>query len=111
MLEKCVKAGLRMTNQRVSIATTLDESLDHPDADEIYRRAHEVDPTISIATVYRTLGIFEKAGLIQKVTVGDGRSELRTAGSINSKCTPEAPKWDLQSQEAPIRGQDSFPVL
>jgi len=79
MLEKCVKAGLRMTNQRVSIATTLDESLDHPDADEIYRRAHQLDPTISIATVYRTLGIFEKAGLIQKVTVGDGRSHYEVA--------------------------------
>ena len=84
MLEKCIKAGLRMTNQRVSIATTLDESLDHPDADEIYRRAHEIDPTISIATVYRTLGIFEKAGLIQKVTVGDGRSHYEVAAMITS---------------------------
>ena len=79
MLDKCIRAGLRMTNQRVSIATTLEESLDHPDADEIYRSAHEADPTISIATVYRTLGIFEKAGLIEKVTVGDGRSHYEVA--------------------------------
>jgi Fur family ferric uptake transcriptional regulator len=79
MLEKCIKAGLRMTNQRVLIANTLEQSLDHPDADGIYNRAHSVDPTISIATVYRTLGIFEKAGLVHKVAVGDGRSHYEVA--------------------------------
>ncbi len=79
MLEKCAEAGLRMTSQRVLIANTLEQSLDHPDADEIYRRSNAIDSTISIATVYRTLGIFERAGLIQKVTVGDGRSHYEVA--------------------------------
>ena len=74
MLEKCIQAGLRMTNQRASIVKVLEQSIDHPDADILYRRAQEIDPTISLATIYRTLGIFEKAGLVQKVDVGDGKA-------------------------------------
>lgn len=79
MLQKCIESGLRMTNQRASIAKALEQSTDHPDADSLYRRAHAIDPTISIATVYRTLGIFEKAGLVQKVDVGDGKSHYEVA--------------------------------
>ena len=79
MLEKCIQAGLRMTNQRASIVKVLEQSTDHPDADLLYRRAHEIDPTISLATIYRTLGIFEKAGLVQKVDVGDGKSHYEVA--------------------------------
>lgn len=79
MLEKCIEAGLRMTNQRTTIVRVFEQSADHPDADLLYRRAHELDPTISIATIYRTLGIFEKAGLVQKVDVGDGKSHYEVA--------------------------------
>jgi Fur family ferric uptake transcriptional regulator len=79
MLDKCMDAGMRMTAQRVLIADTLEQSIDHPDVDEIYKRAHEKDSTISIATVYRTLGIFEKAGLVHKVNVGDGRAHYEVA--------------------------------
>ena len=79
MLEKCIQAGLRMTNQRASIVKVLEQSTDHPDADLLYRRAHEIDSTISLATIYRTLGIFEKAGLVQKVDVGDGKSHYEVA--------------------------------
>jgi len=74
MLKQCVDAGLRMTSQRVLIAEALESSIDHPDAEQLYRRVFDKDPSISVATVYRTLGIFEKAGLIHKVNVGDGRS-------------------------------------
>ncbi len=79
MLEKCMNAGMRMTAQRVLIADTLEQSIDHPDVDEIYKRANEKDPTISIATVYRTLGIFEKAGLVHKVSIGDSRAHYEVA--------------------------------
>ena len=79
MLEKGIQAGLRMTNQRASIVKVLEQSIDHPDADILYRRAHEIDPTISLATIYRTLGIFEKAGLVQKVDVGDGKAHYEVS--------------------------------
>ena len=79
MLEKCIEAGLRMTNQRASIVKALEQSNDHPDADLLHRRAHAIDSTISLATIYRTLGIFEKAGLVQKVDVGDGKSHYEVA--------------------------------
>ena len=72
MLKKCIDAGLRMTSQRETIAMALDQSYDHPDAELLYKRANEIDSTISIATIYRTLGVFERAGLVQKVDVGDG---------------------------------------
>ena len=79
MLEKCIQAGLRMTSQRASIVKVLEQSIDHPDADILYRRANEIDPTISLATIYRTLGIFEKAGLVQKVDVGDGKAHYEVS--------------------------------
>ena len=79
MLQKCIDAGLRMTSQRESIAEALDHSYDHPDAELLYERANEIDSTISIATLYRTLGVFERAGLVQKVDVVDGKSHYEIA--------------------------------
>ena len=79
MQQKCIDAGLRMTSQREAIARALDQSFDHPDAELLYQRAHEIDSTISFATIYRTLGVFERAGLVQKVDVGDGKSHYEIA--------------------------------
>ena len=79
MLQKCIDAGLRMTSQREAIARALDQSFDHPDAELLYQRAHKIDSTISFATIYRTLGVFERAGLVQKVDVGDGKSHYEIA--------------------------------
>ena len=79
MLQKCIDAGLRMTSQREAIARALDQSSDHPDAELLYQRAHKIDSTISFATIYRTLGVFERAGLVQKVDVGDGKSHYEIA--------------------------------
>ena len=79
MLQKCIDAGLRMTSQRESIAEALDQSYDHPDAELLYKRANEIDSTISIATIYRTLGVFERAGLVQKVDVGDGKAHYEVS--------------------------------
>jgi Fur family transcriptional regulator, ferric uptake regulator len=71
LYEDCISGGLKMTVQRRIIADCLDEADDHPDVDAIYRRAVEKDPSVSIATVYRTIGIFEKAGLIEPIDIVD----------------------------------------
>jgi Fur family ferric uptake transcriptional regulator len=70
----CVEKGMRMTDQRRVVARVLSGSQDHPDVEELYRRAHQVDPHISIATVYRTVRLFEEAGIIEKHDFRDGRS-------------------------------------
>ena len=62
--ELCVAKGMRMTEQRRTIARVLEAATDHPDVEELYRRASPMDPRISIATVYRTVKLFEDAGVI-----------------------------------------------
>ncbi|HKP77892.1 MAG TPA: Fur family transcriptional regulator [Phenylobacterium sp.] len=65
---------MRMTEQRRVIARVLSAAIDHPDVEELHRRAHAVDPHISIATVYRTVRLFEEAGIIDRLDFRDGRS-------------------------------------
>jgi Fur family ferric uptake transcriptional regulator len=76
----CVKKGMRMTGQRRTIAKVLSDADDHPDVEEVYRRASEADPQISISTVYRTVKLFEDAGILEKHDFGDGRSRYEPAG-------------------------------
>jgi Fur family ferric uptake transcriptional regulator len=74
-LEKlCIDKGMRMTDQRRVIARVLSAATDHPDVEELHRRAHAVDPHISIATVYRTVRLFEESGIIERHDFRDGRS-------------------------------------
>lgn len=70
----CEGKGLRMTEQRRVIARVLSEAQDHPDAEELHRRASAIDPRISIATVYRTVRLFEEAGILERHDFRDGRS-------------------------------------
>ncbi len=70
----CLEKGMRMTEQRRIIASVLTNATDHPDVDEIYRRASEIDSEISIATIYRTVRLFEDAGILERHDFGDGRS-------------------------------------
>ncbi len=70
----CIEKGLRMTEQRRVIAHVLSDAADHPDAEELYRRASAIDPHISIATVYRTVKLFEDAGILERHDFRDGRS-------------------------------------
>ena len=70
----CVEKGMRMTEQRRVIARVLSDAADHPDAEELYRRAHAIDPNISIATVYRTVKLFEDTGILERHDFRDGRS-------------------------------------
>ena len=74
-LEKaCIEKGMRMTDQRRGIARVLSSADDHPDVEELHRRAHAIDPHISIATVYRTVRLFEESGIIERHDFRDGRS-------------------------------------
>jgi Fur family ferric uptake transcriptional regulator len=72
--DACIEKGMRMTEQRRIIARVLDVATDHPDVEEVYRRASSVDPRISISTVYRTVKLFEDAGMIERHDFRDGRS-------------------------------------
>jgi Fur family transcriptional regulator, ferric uptake regulator len=70
----CLDRGLKMTEQRRVIARVLSDSADHPDVESVYRRATELDPKISIATVYRTVRLFEEANILARHDFGDGRA-------------------------------------
>ncbi len=74
----CAAKGMRMTDQRRTIARVLDAATDHPDVEEVYRRASAIDPRISISTVYRTVKLFEDAGIIERHDFRDGRSRYET---------------------------------
>jgi Fur family ferric uptake transcriptional regulator len=79
-LEKlCIEKGMRMTEQRRVIARVLSTASDHPDVEELHRRAHTVDPHISIATVYRTVRLFEESGILTRHDFRDGRSRYEEA--------------------------------
>ena len=81
-LEKlCIDKGMRMTDQRRVIARVLSAADDHPDVEELHRRAHAVDPHISIATVYRTVRLFEESGIIERHDFRDGRSRYEETPS------------------------------
>ncbi len=77
--DRCEAKGLRMTDQRRIIAAVLQESYDHPDVEELYARASARDDGISIATVYRTVKLFEEAGILDKLEFGDGRARYEDA--------------------------------
>ncbi|ASP21393.1 ferric uptake regulation protein [Antarctobacter heliothermus] len=77
--DRCAAKGLRMTEQRRTIADVLDSATDHPDVEDLYARASARDPNISIATVYRTVKLFEEAGILERVDFGDGRARYEDA--------------------------------
>lgn len=72
----CYQKGLKMTEQRRIISRVLSDATDHPDVEQVFRRASEIDANISIATVYRTMRLFEEANVIEKLDFGDGRSRF-----------------------------------
>ena len=79
----CAEKGLRITEQRRVIAKVLGESDDHPDVEMLHARASAVDPNISIATVYRTVRLFEEAGILERHEFGDGRSRYEAASDAH----------------------------
>ncbi|HEX7072651.1 MAG TPA: Fur family transcriptional regulator [Hyphomicrobiaceae bacterium] len=75
----CSERGLRMTGQRRTIARVLTEAEDHPDVVEVYRRAHQIDPRISLSTVYRTVKLFEENGILERHEFAAGRRRYEEA--------------------------------
>lgn len=79
IIARSMAKGLRMTDQRRVIARVLGEACDHPDVEELYARAARIDARISLATVYRTVKLFEEAGLLERHEFGDGRARYEDA--------------------------------
>jgi Fur family ferric uptake transcriptional regulator len=79
----CIDKGMRMTDQRRVVARVLSQAHDHPDVEELYRRAQVIDPHVSIATVYRTVRLFEEAGIIERHDFRDGRSRYEEAPDVH----------------------------
>ena len=79
ILERCAAQGLRMTDQRRTIVEVLETAADHPDVEELHARAAALDARISLATVYRTVKLFEETGILEKVDFGDGRARYEDA--------------------------------
>ncbi|MGY6536177.1 MAG: Fur family transcriptional regulator [Pararhodobacter sp.] len=102
ILARCEARGLRLTDQRRVIAQVLETAADHPDVEALHARANAIDPRISIATVYRTVKLFEEAGLLERLEFGDGRARYEdaqrdhhdhlidmTSGEVIEFCDPE----------------------
>lgn len=79
----CLEKGLKMTEQRRIIARVLSEADDHPDVELLHQRASEIDSRISIATVYRTVRLFEEANILERHEFGDGRSRYEAANKAH----------------------------
>lgn len=80
LLQKCLSQNIRITPQRQIIIKVIEDSEDHPDVDQLYQRAVQIDNTISIATVYRTVKLLEEAGVIERLEFGDGRARYEESG-------------------------------
>ena len=79
ILSRCEEKGLRLTEQRRVIASVLEQSRDHPDVDELHARSMAHDPKISLATVYRTVKLFEEEGILERHDFGYGRARYEDA--------------------------------
>ncbi|MEY3306367.1 MAG: hypothetical protein RLZZ413_405 [Pseudomonadota bacterium] len=79
IIARCEAKGLRMTDQRRIVARVIGAAEDHPDVEALYNRASAIDPRISIATVYRTVKLFEEAGILDRLEFGDGRARYEDA--------------------------------
>ncbi len=79
IIKRCEARGMRMTGQRRIIAQVIEDSADHPDVEELFARASAIDASVSIATVYRTVKLFEEAGILDKLEFGDGRARYEDA--------------------------------
>ena len=83
----CAAKGLRITDQRRVIARVLSDADNHPDVEDLHRRAAAIDPRISIATVYRTVRLFEEYGVLERHDFRNGRSRYERKFSMNSHCS------------------------
>ena len=78
IIQKCINKGVKLTDQRKIVAKVMSESEDHPDVDELYKRVSKIDSKISIATVYRTVKLFEESGILTKHEFKGGKARYET---------------------------------
>ena len=117
--ERCIEKGMKMTEQRRVIARVLSDSSDHPDVEEVYRRATEIDPRISIATVYRTVRLFEDAAILERHDFGDGRARYEEAPNehhdhlidLNSGRVIEFHSDEIEAMQQEIAGKHGFRLI
>jgi len=108
-----------MTSQRKIIAQVLEDTADHPDVEELYTRASKIDPTISIATVYRTVKLFDEAGILDKLEFGDGRARYEDAErehhdhliDINSGSVIEFVDSDIEKLQEKIANKLGYKLM
>ena len=81
--DKCKQKGVRLTDQRRLIAKVMSQSLDHPDVDELHKRVSKIDEKVSIATVYRTVKLFEESGIIEKHDFKGGKARYEQSPDIH----------------------------
>jgi len=119
ILQRCEQKSLRMTSQRKIIAQVLEDTADHPDVEELYTRASKIDPTISIATVYRTVKHFDEAGILDKLEFGDGRARYEDAErdhhdhliDINSGSVIEFVDSDIEKLQEKIANKLGYKLM
>ena len=119
ILQRCEQKSLRMTSQRKIIAQVLEDTDDHPDVEELYTRASKIDPTISIATVYRTVKLFDEAGILDKLEFGDGRARYEDAErdhhdhliDINSGSVIEFVDSDIEKLQEKIANKLGYKLM
>ena len=119
VLQRCEQKSLRMTSQRKIIAQVLEDTADHPDVEELYTRASKIDPTISIATVYRTVKLFDEAGILDKLEFGDGRARYEDAErdhhdhliDINSGSVIEFVDSDIEKLQEKIANKLGYKLM
>lgn len=117
--QRCIEKGMKMTEQRRVIARVLSEATDHPDVEEVYRRATEVDPKISIATVYRTVRLLEEAEILERHDFGDGRARYEEASEdhhdhlidINSGMVIEFQSEDIERLQQEIARRHGYRLV
>jgi Fur family ferric uptake transcriptional regulator len=119
ILQRCEQKSLRMTSQSKIIAQVLEDTADHPDVEELYTRASKIDPTISIATVYRTVKLFDEAGILDKLEFGDGRARYEDAErdhhdhliDINSGSVIEFVDSDIEKLQEKIANKLGYKLM
>lgn len=101
--QRCLERGIRLTEQRRAIVRVLGQADDRPDVEEVYRRAARIDRQISLAAVYRTLRLFEEAGLVARHDLGDGRVLYEGLGARAATAaeTPARPPWTAARHDRP----------
>jgi Fur family ferric uptake transcriptional regulator len=117
--QSCIDKGMKMTGQRRVIARVLSDAEDHPDVEEVYRRSSRIDPKISIATVYRTVRLFEEVEILDRHDFGDGRARYEESSSahhdhlidINSSDVIEFQNDEIEALQEKIARKHGFRLV